>query len=58
MAEKYKDKLTEEQFEIAYKENKEAPRLTLISIVDRRKQVYLYASVASGEIIFSSKDKF
>ena len=55
MAEKYKDKLTEEQFEIAYKENKEAP---YINKHCGQKKAGLYASVASGEIIFSSKDKF
>ena len=55
MATKYQDKLTPDQFNIAYGGDKELP---FFNKYCGNKETGLYKSAASGQILFSSKDKF
>ena len=54
-AEQYKSKLTSEQFRVAYKHGTERP---FMNEYHNNKKEGLYKSIASEEILFSSKDKF
>ena len=55
MAEKFKGKLTPQQFNIAYKMEKEP---SYYNKYCANKEAGLYSSCASGDVLFSSKDKF